>query len=160
MRTNDEVICALERYADTVRRICFIHLKNYPDTEDVFQSVFLKYAMRDTDFENDEHEKAWFIRVTINECKDLLRRFLRRKAFDRKMILEQVSGVCDENKEVLEAVLCLPEKYRKVIYLHYYEGYTAQQIAGILNKNVNSIYTLITRGRNMLRQNLEDEGYE
>lgn len=75
MRSNQEVNSAIERYADTVRRICFVHLKNYSDTEDIFQTVFLKYALSSAAFENEEHEKAWFIRVTINACKDLLKSF-------------------------------------------------------------------------------------
>ena len=75
MRNEEEVNQAIERYADTVRRICMVHLKNLSDTEDIFQTVFLKYVLRSVPFESAEHEKAWIIRVTINACKDLLKSF-------------------------------------------------------------------------------------
>lgn len=75
MRSEQEANRAIERYADTVRRICMIHLKNHADTEDIFQNVFLKYVLSTAVFESEEHEKAWFIRVTINACRDLLKSF-------------------------------------------------------------------------------------
>ena len=71
MRSEQEINSAIDRYADTVRRLCVLHLKNSADTEDIFQTVFLKYALHAKPFESEEHEKAWFIRVTINACKDL-----------------------------------------------------------------------------------------
>ena len=79
MRSEQEVKAAMERYSDTIRRLCMIHLKNYADTEDIFQTVFLKYVLSSVIFENEEHEKAWFIRVTINACKDLLKSFFRSR---------------------------------------------------------------------------------
>ena len=75
MRSEQEVNRAIDLYSDTIRRICMLHLKNTADTEDIFQTVFLKYALSDVCFENNEHEKAWLIRVTINACKDLLKSF-------------------------------------------------------------------------------------
>ncbi len=111
-----------------IRRLCMIHLKNYADTEDIFQTVFLKYVLSSVVFENKEHEKAWFIRVTINACKDLLKSFFRSRITSLDEILEQAADMQEENKEVLEAVLSLPSKYRDVVYLHYYEGYTAPEI--------------------------------
>ena len=73
----------------TIRRICLIHLKNYADTEDIFQNVFLKYALNSAVFESYEHEKAWFIRVTINACKDLLKSFFRTKTVSLDEVIEQ-----------------------------------------------------------------------
>ena len=64
MRSEEEINTAIEQYADTVKRICIVHLKNHADTEDIFQTVFLKYALSSAVFENTEHEKAWVIRVT------------------------------------------------------------------------------------------------
>lgn len=135
-----------------IRRLCMIHLKNYADTEDIFQTVFLKYVLSSVVFENKEHEKAWFIRVTINACKDLLKSFFRSHITSLDEILEQAADMQEENKEVLEAVLSLPSKYRDVVYLHYYEGYTAPEIGRLLKKNVNTVYTLMTRSRHLLRE--------
>ena len=153
MRSEAELNRAIDRYADTVKRICVLHLKNEADTEDIFQTVFLKYALHPGAFSSEEHEKAWLIRVTINACRDLLRSFFR----SRTVPLEEWTATAAEPGEsggVLEEVLKLPEQYRNVIYLHYYEGYTAVQIAKILRRNPNTIYTLLTRGRKMLRERL------
>lgn len=157
MRSEEEVNRAIEQYADTVKRLCFVHLKNEADTEDIFQTVFLKYVLSSVVFENAEHEKAWFIRVTINACKDLLKSFFRSHAVSLDEVVEQAGSAGDERSEVMEAVLKLPEKYRRIIYLHYYEGYTAPQISKILGKNVNSIYTLMTRARTLLKKELGGE---
>ncbi len=160
MRNEQEVDRAIERYSDTIRRLCMIHLKNYADTEDIFQTVFLKYVLSSVSFENEEHERAWFIRVTINACKDLLKSFFRSHTVPLDEILEQPALLPPDNREVLEAVVSLPAKYREVVYLHFYEDYTAPQISRILGKNVNTIYTLLTRSKQMLREKLGGDGYE
>lgn len=159
MRSEREVNQAIERYSDTVRRLCMVHLKNYADTEDIFQTVFLKYVLSSVSFENAEHEKSWFIRVTINACKDLLRNFFRSHTVSIDEVLEQPAELPPDNREVLEAVLSLPAKYRDVVYLHFYEEYTAPQIGGILGKNVNTVYTLLTRAKQMLKNKLGGEYY-
>lgn len=136
-----------------------IHLKNYADTEDIFQTVFLKYALRTDEFESDEHERAWFIRVTINACKDLLRSFFRSRTVSLDQLLEQPAALTPDHREVLEAVLSLPQKYKDVVYLYYYEDYTAPQIADLLGKNANTIYTLLTRSRQLLKDKLGGDTY-
>ena len=160
MRSEWEAHRAIDRYADLVRRVCMIHLKNHADTEDIFQTVFLKYVTGTTEFESEEHEKAWFIRVTINACKDLLRSFFRSRTVSLDDLLEQSDQVPEDHREVLEAVLALPDKYRDVVYLHYYEGYTAPEIGTILHKNPNTVYTLLTRARDELRKMLGGEDFE
>ena len=150
MRSEEEARRAIEQYADMVRRLCMIHLKNYADTEDIFQTVFLKYVLSGASFESPEHEKAWFIRVTINACKDLLKSFFHKNTVS----LDQPAPLEDRHREVLEAVLSLPPKYKDVVYLHYYEGYTAPEIGHILGKNVNTIYTLLGRARQLLKEAL------
>ena len=160
MRSEWEANRAIDRYADLVRRVCMIHLKNHADTEDIFQTVFLKYVTGTTEFESEEHEKAWFIRVTINACKDLLRSFFRSRTVSLDDLLEQPDQVPEDHRQVLEAVLALPDKYRDVVYLHYYEGYTAPEIGTILHKNPNTVYTLLTRARDELRKMLGGEDFE
>lgn len=159
MRSEQEVNRAIELYSNTIRRLCMIHSKNYADTEDIFQTVFLKYVLSSVSFESEEHEKAWFIRVTINACKDLLKSFFRNHTVSLDEIINQPADLPDDNREVFEAVLSLPQKYRQVVYLHYYEGYTAVEIGEILGKNVNTVYTLLTRSRQLLRKKLEGDGY-
>ena len=154
MRSEIEISAALDRYSDTVRRLCMVHLKNIADTEDIFQTVFLKYALRSAEFESREHEKAWFIRVTINACRDLLRSFFRSRTVSLDELTEQAAPLEEENREVLEAVLSLPLKYKEAVYLYYYEDYTAPEIAKILGKNVNTVYTLLNRARGMLKEKL------
>lgn len=160
MRSELEVNRAIERYADTVRRLCMIHLKNHADTEDIFQTVFLKYALSSVPFENDEHEKAWLIRVTLNACKDLLKSFFRSRTVSLDEIMEQPAKASPDHREILEAVLSLPPKYRDVVYLYYYEEYTAPEIGRVLGRNVNTVYTLLNRSRKMLQEKLKGDDYE
>lgn len=158
MRSEAEVDRAAEQYADTVWRICTVHLKNHADTEDIFQTVFLKYALRPGSFRDPEHEKAWFIRVTVNACRDLLRRFRRSPTVPLEALGDQPAPLPPDHREVLEAVQALPEQYRDVVYLHYYEGYTAPEIGRLLGRNVNTVYTLLTRSRELLRKRLGGDG--
>ena len=109
---------------------------------------------------NPEHEKAWFIRVTINACKDLLKSFFRKHTVSLDQVLDQPAPLEDRHREVLEAVLSLPPNYKDVVYLHYYEGYTAPEIGHILGKNVNTIYTLLGRARRLLKETLGGEASE
>lgn len=158
MRSEREVNTAIERYGDTVQRLCLIRLKNHADTEDIFQTVFLKYALWDAPFESEAHEKAWFIRVTLNACKDLLKSFFRSRTVSLEGLPDLAAQAAPEYSPVLEAVLALPQKYRDVIYLHYYEGYTAAEIGSILKKNTNTVYTLLSRAREQLRETLGGDG--
>lgn len=159
MRSEQEINAAIDRYADTVRRLCMIQLKSYADTEDIFQNVFLKYALSSRSFESPEHEKAWFIRVTINACKDLIKSFFRSRTVSLDQLMEQPGQLLEDHREVLEAVISLPRKYREVIYLHYYEGYTAPQISEILGKNTNTVYTLLSRSKNLLKERLGGDAH-
>ena len=154
MRSEQDTIRVIEQYSDTVRRLCAVHLKNDADTEDIFQTVFLKYVLSSVSFENEEHEKAWFIRVTINACKDLLKSFFRRHTVSLDDVIEHPAELPPDYQDIWEAVISLPQKYRDVVYLHYFEDYTAPQISRILGKNVNTVYTLLTRSKQMVREKL------
>lgn len=158
MRSEQEAAQAMELYGDMVRRLCLIHLKNQADSEDVFQTVFLKYVLSSAVFKDGEHEKAWFIRVTLNACRDLLRSFFRSRTVPLEELVELPDQAPPDTGEVLEAVLSLPEKYRDVVYLHYIEGYTAPEIGRFLKKNVNTVYSLLTRSKELLRERLGGDG--
>lgn len=160
MRSEHEANRAIEQYADMVRRICFVHLKNQEDTEDIFQNVFLKYVLYSGTFESSEHEKAWFARVTINACKDLLKNFYRKNTVPMDAVSEEAFTSNEEQSAVLEEVLSLPKKYKDVVYLFYYEGYLAAEIADIMKKKENTIYSLLSRARKLLKEKLGGEEFE
>lgn len=166
MRSETEANRAVEKYADTVRRVCFLHLRNYSDVEDIFQEVFLKYILHDRPFESDAHEKAWLIRVAVNCCKDLLKSFFRRNVSSfadiaaEPFYIQNENEKENENREILEAIFRLPDKYRDIIYLFYYEGYTAVEIAKILNKSENTIYTWLSRAKSKLKDTLGGESFD
>lgn len=155
MKSEEEAGRAIEQYADMVRRICMIHLKNYEDAEDIFQTVFLKYVLRSEPFDSPEHEKAWIIRVTVNACRDLLKSFFRSRTVALDQLIEKSQDMPEDHSDILEAVLELPARFRDVVYLHYYEGYSAPEIGRILKKNTNTVYTLLARARQLLKTRLE-----
>ena len=154
MRSEQEVNTAIETYSDMILRLCTVYLKNGADAEDIFQTVFLKYALHAKPFESAEHEKAWLIRVTVNACKDLLKSFFRSRTITLDELADYAPEITAEQYAVMEAVWSLPKQYRDVIYLHYYEGYTAPEIAGILKRNPNTVYTHLNKGKQLLRETL------
>ena len=96
MRSEQEVNNAIEQYSDMVLRLCMVNLKNSADAEDVFQTVFLKYALHAKPFESPEHEKAWLIRVTVNACRDLLKSFFRSHTVPLEEVAEYAPEVTAE----------------------------------------------------------------
>lgn len=159
MRSEQEANRAIDLYSDTVRKICMLHLKSHSDTEDIFQTVFLKYVLYSGAFESTEHEKAWIIRVTINACKDYLRSFFRSRTVSIDEIVEYTATVPEDFSDVLEAVLSLPQKYKDAVYLFFYEQYTAVEISKLLGKNVNTIYTHLSRAKEILKDKLGGDYY-
>jgi RNA polymerase sigma-70 factor (ECF subfamily) len=158
VNNNDPISTALKTYANTVRRICFLYLRDSADADDVFQEVFLKLLQNKTPFAGAEHEKAWLIRVTINKCKDTLKSFWR-KNIQLTSIAELPAEDTAEN-ELLQIVLSLPYKYKEVIHLYYYEDYTVPQIAAMVKQKENTIYSQLHRARALIKRELggkEDE---
>lgn len=155
---NDAVTDALSKYADMVRRICFMHLRNKADVDDIFQEVFLKLLQHSGKFQSEEHEKAWLCRVAINKCNDFHRSFFRKNVCS----IDDVTLVFEnkEETEVMREVLALPPKYKNVIYLFYYENYTVPEISKILGKKENTVYSLLHRAKAVLKEKLGVENYE
>jgi len=154
MRSEEDARRAVELYADTVRRICFMHLKKYEDVEDAFQEVFLKYILHEKAFESHAHEKAWLIRVAINVCKDILRSPFRSRVCSIEDMALEPFYYQETGNELLGCLAQLPPKYKDVLYLFYYEGYSAVEIARIMHKNENTIYTWLNRARKALKKEL------
>lgn len=148
MREEDSFSYAFNQYADTVYRVAIHNTGNPADAEDVSQEVFLKLLNSSKSFKDNEHLKAWLIRVTINLCHDRQRKIKQEILVNQPVSDEPVS---DENA-VLEAVKALPENYRNTIYLHYYEGYTAKEIGKILGAKEGTVLSWLSRARAQLRK--------
>lgn len=155
MLTNEQFTCLAERYIDTVFRVAFNYLKSAADAEDVTQNVFLKLLKEKKDFESEDHVKHWLIRVTVNACKNLLRsRWWKMESFE-----DYAATLSFDNRaqsELFYTVMALPRKYRIPIYLHYYEGYSTQEIGEILKIPKNTVCTQLKRGRELLKKSLTE----
>ena len=140
-----------DQYAEMIIRIAFQIVKNQSDAEDVCQEVFLKLMQNKKAFDSEEHRKAWIIRVTINKSKDVA----RSSWFSRTVELtNDIPTYENESLPITGEIMKLPVKYRSVIYLHYYEGYSVKEIANILQCKENTILTWLSRGRKKLEKNL------
>ncbi len=154
--TNEKyIIDTVNKHSDTVFRVAFQYTKSRADAEDIVQEVFLKLFKKPPKLSiDDDGLKAWLIRVTINKSKDYLRAIKRRRALVRNYAPpEQVSPY----DEVFEALNQLPERDRNALYLHYYEGYTAKEIAQIVGGSERAITKRIGRAREKLKVFLEEE---
>lgn len=156
MRTEEFIDKVLEDYSNMVYRLALSQTKNPADAEDVFQEVFLRLIRSDKEFESEEHIKAWLIQVTIN-CS---RKLFATAWFRHTVPLEEdIPFETKEDSEVYSAVLALPLKYRTVIHLYYYEGYTLDEIAKILSKKPATIRSQLARARNLLKDKIGGAHY-
>ena len=142
------------RYADMLFRLAYTHLSSQSDAEDAVSDVFVRYMQNAPDFQDQEHEKAWFVRVLINRCNDLYRKKTVR-AYTPLEEVTHVEHVDGESSEVLTAVQQLPEKYRTAVLLHYFEGFSVNEIAKIQNTSAASVKMRLMRSRNLLKAHLE-----
>lgn len=142
----------IDQYKDMVYRAALAAVGNFADAEDIMQDVFFKYFKAQPEFESKAHEKAWFLRVTVNESKNLLRSSWRTRRVDVEMLHLSEKTENRETSPVLEAVLSLPDKYRIVIYLYYYEGYQIREIARITSQSETAVSQQMSRGRKKLEK--------
>ena len=150
-KINSFIKYAVEKYSSTVSKTAFSYLKNVTDSEDITQEVFLTLMEHEGEFENDEHLKAWLIRVTINKCKN----YLKSSWFkSRNPILGDIAYLPKEESEVLSAVLSLKVRYRIPIHLYYYEGYSIKEISNILEIPESTVGTRLARARKILKKSL------
>lgn len=155
MFTDEQFTCLAKKYIDTVFRVALNYLKNGTEADDVTQNVFLKLWKEKKPFDNEEHIRNWLIRVTINECKSLLRSNWRsRESFED--YAAKLSFVTPEHSELFYAVMDLPQKYRMPIYLYYYEDYSTEEVAKILGIPRATVGTQLRRGRQLLREILQE----
>jgi RNA polymerase sigma factor (sigma-70 family) len=153
MDARDEASRLVETYTPLIMRIGYTYLHSREDAEDICQETLLKLVRRGEPFADEEHEKAWVVRVAINGCKDLLKSAARQRSVGLEE--ESVKSTPDgETSDILGAVQALPETYREPIFLHYCEGYKIAEIARITGKSKHAIAKNLSRGRAMLRKTL------
>lgn len=154
-RPGHHVMRSYEKNADMLYRIALVHLGSRQDAEEATQDTFIKLMEKGPVFKDDEHQKAWLIRVITNHCKNLLGRGWRK----REVKLEGAEPVtADDNPEalaILQLVMALPVKVKTVIHLYYYEDYPVQEISSILQISESAVKMRLQRGRQLLRLELE-----
>lgn len=151
---DKEIERLYDKYVDMVYQICFLYLKNKADTEDIVQQTFIKLLTNQKPFTNEEHVKAWLIRTSSNLCKNQLKHWWRKNT-DLDTIYE--AGKKDTKDETLEYLFRLPEKYKTVIYLYYYMGYSTEEISKIMHQKNTTVRSLLCRGRERLKDLLGGE---
>ena len=159
MNTNEQAERLANAYADMILRLSYTYLKNTYDAQDICQTVFVKLLSEPREFESAEHERAYVLRMASNACKDLLKSPWRKRTCGLDTVLEVPAPEAEEGG-VLAAVNELPDNYRTVIYLHYYEGYQASEIGKILGVPTATIHTRLARGRARLKELLGGTDYE
>jgi len=142
------------RHVNTVYRVCYMFMKNRSEAEDAVQTTFLKLMNSNISFKDHSHEKAWLIVTASNVCKNSLKHWSRSKSRNYEDYINDFKHIDTHEFEILEEVLSLPEKYKTVIYLYYYEGYSSVEISKILGVKEATIRSWLYRGRKLLKKSL------
>lgn len=144
-------------YQSSLFAAAFNVCKNAQDAEDVVQDTFIQYYISNKEFDNEQHIRAWLIRVAINMAKNVNRTFWRQNKLSLEDYMESLTFETPEDEHLFETVMSLPEKYRIVIHLFYYEDYAVSEIADILKLSQSNVKVRLSRGREMLRKVLKEE---
>lgn len=155
MRPDVEQV--MKTYKDRLFRTAFCIVRNPSDAEDVVSDVLLKYMDSRKDFENEEHLKAWLIRAAVNRSRDMMTAFWRKKQAVWDETVLEIPAAEPEDRELIESVLRLPERYREALYLYYYEDYSVAEIASMLRVTQSAVKTRLQRGRAMLKEELKED---
>jgi len=146
----------IRRNEDRLLRFACALTGSKADAEDAVQSAFVKLVEKEPRFESEEHETAWLMTVTKNLCKSLLRSYWRRNRDGSDNLLESYPAANAEQRELMELVAKLPVKYKAVVHLFYYEGWSAKEIAKITRQKESTVRERLTRARRILKQELEE----
>ncbi len=155
MRIETETL--VERYQDNLFAVAFHVCKNAADADDVVQETFIQYHTTAKQFENEQHIKAWLLRVAINRAVNVTRSLWRRQSVPLEDYIETLSFETPQAETLFEEVMKLPEKYRLVIHLFYYEDCSVRDIAGILKISEGNVKVRLSRGRKLLKNVLKEE---
>lgn len=147
--SNEDII---EKYFNMVYKLALSQTKDKANTDDVVQEVFLRLLKGSTEFKSEEHIKAWLIRVTLNCSKNVFSNSWFKKTVP---LSEEIVFESKEKSDVYYAVLELPQKYRTVIHLFYYEGFSVAEIAKVLETKESTVKSQLHRGREMLKEKLK-----
>lgn len=146
-----------ETYQNSLYIVAFNVCKNAEDAEDVVQDTFIQYYSSKKEFEDEQHIRAWLIRVAINKAKNMNRTFWRRNKMSLEDYMETLAFETPGSAGLFETVMHLPGKYRIVIHLFYYEDYTVREIADILKISESNVKVRLSRGRSLLKEKLKEE---
>ncbi len=149
--TDEYMVRVVKTYSGSMLRAAYSVLKSTEDAEDAVQDAFLKLIQRKPQFKSSEHEKAWLLRVTINISKNML-----KSASRNNLPVTEEIPFSDEKSELITVVMSLPERYRTVIYLYYYEGYSIKETAAILKLPAATVGTRLSRARNLLKGEISE----
>ena len=147
----------VEMYKDNIYAAAFNICKSAADAEDVVQDTFLQYYMTKKEFDDEKHIRYWILRVAINKAKNIQSSFRRKNEMSLEDYVETLTFETPESRELFEEVMKLPEKYRVVIHLFYYEDYSVKEIAKILRVTESSVKVRLSRGRAKLKDALKEE---
>ncbi len=153
---NLPVETLVEAYQNRLFAVAFNVCKNAHDAEDVVQDTFIQYLSQKREFDSEEHIRAWLIRVAINKAKNKVTSFFHRNVLPLEDYIQTLQFESEESCELFEAVMHMPEKYRIVIHLFYYEDYSVKEIADILKLTPDNVKVRLSRGRNLLRTTLKE----
>ena len=147
----------MKQYQNNLYAVAFNVCKNAEDAEDVVQDTFIQYYTSEKKFESEQHIRAWLIRVVINKAKNMNRTFWRQNKQSLEDYMETLTFETPESENLFETVMNLPDKYRIVIHLFYYEDYTIREIAEILQISESNVKVRLSRGRTLLKEKLQEE---
>ena len=148
---------AFRRYGDRVFSAAFSICRNREDADDTVQDTFLKYHTQNLEYMDEAHLKAWLLRVAINRAKDITAAFWRRNRVSWEEYMDELEFVQPEDRRLFQAVMSLPEKYRTVIHLYYYEECSIREIASLLHTGEGTIKSRLSRGRTLLKTMLTED---
>ncbi len=144
-------------YQNNLFAVAFNVCKNAQDAEDIVQDTFLQYYTMKKEFDSEQHIRAWLIRVAINKAKNANRAFWRCNKLSLEDYMETLTFETQQSENLFETVMKLPEKYRIVIHLFYYEDYAVREIADILKLSEGNVKVRLSRGRCLLKKALKEE---
>lgn len=147
----------VKKYENKLYHTALVIMGNASEAEDVVQETFLRAYTKAPEFETENHEIAWLIRVTVNLCKSRLRSLWRKRT---EPLLDSYPAAEPEQQELMTLILALPPKYRTVIHLFYYEGYSIREISELTGQKESTVKSLLVRARQKLKIALKEVGYE